>query len=101
MTTPRLRTLAAIINADPRGIFTAEISVAHVSTDRHPKGVRWRISGKGRTGNRLIVKEHDGTGGVKIVLDHNSAETYRRNEEVVDWMNRNGIKVPQTRETRQ
>ncbi len=44
--------------------------------------------GKGRTGTRLIVRWrnlsfHDPR---SRVLDHNAAETYRRNEEVEDWL---------------
>ena len=85
---PRLKTLAEKINADGR--FTATIERGYCNTDRHPKGVRWRIPGKGRRGNRLIVK--DKLMG-NVVLDHNSAETYRYNGEVVEWMRRNKIKL--------
>lgn len=85
---PRLKKLAEIINASGR--FTAKIERGYCNTDRHPKGVRWRIPGKGRHGNRLIVK--DKLGGL-VVLDHNAAETYRHNGEVVEWMRRNKIKV--------
>ena len=76
----RLKVLAAIINAS--GKFTAEVVRGYCNTDRHPKGVRWRIPGKGRVGNRIIVKDLQGV----VVLDHNAAMTYRTNSEVEYWM---------------
>lgn len=79
---PKLKTLAAIINAD--GKFTATIVEGHCNTDRKIPGTRMRHPGKGRVGNRLIVKDKKGN----VVLDHNAAETYRHNGEVVEWMRR-------------
>lgn len=83
---PKLKTLAEKINADSR--FIATIQRGYCNTDRKIPGTRLRHPGKGREGNRLIVK----MGGV-VVLDHNAAETYRYNGEVVSWMRQNGIKV--------
>jgi hypothetical protein len=87
MRAPRLKRLAEIINATGR--FTATIEPGYCNTDRKPKGVRWRIPGKGRRGNRLIVRWANG----EVALNHNSAETYRHNGEVVEWMRQNKIKV--------
>ena len=59
----------------------------YCNTDR--KVGRLRAPGKGRRGNRLIVQDDAG----KVVLDHNSAETYRYNGEVeywlTDWLEKN------------
>lgn len=85
---PRLKRLAEIINATGR--FTASIERGYCNTDRKVRGSRLRWPGKGRTGNRLIVK--DKLMG-NVVLDHNAAETYRENSEVVEWMRQNKIKL--------
>jgi hypothetical protein len=53
----------------------------------HDEPPRWRASkigrlrwpGKGRWGNRLVVKRKRGGA---VLLDHNGAETYRCNDEV-------------------
>ena len=74
----RLKTLAKEINKLPG--YTAEIVRGYCNTDR--KIGRLRSPGKGRYGNRLIVKNKEG----KVVLDHNAAETYRTNEEVEEWL---------------
>lgn len=59
----------------------AEVVEGYCNTDRHPKGVGWRIPGKGRRGNRLIVwRDKD------KIIDHNAAQTYRNNKEVVRAM---------------
>jgi hypothetical protein len=89
MRAPRLRKLADIINADGR--FNAIIEPGYCNTDRKPKGLRYITrKGKGRIGNRLIVR--DKLLGTKV-LDHNAAETYRHNGEVVEWMKANKIKL--------
>lgn len=54
------------------------------STDRHPRGVRWRIPGKGRRGLRIEVYAPDGT----LVLEHDTSATYRTVCEAVDKANR-------------
>ena len=82
MRTPRLKELAAAIEEKFPDLI-ATIERGYCNTDRNPAGVSWRIAGKGRWGNRLIVRER-ATG--TVVLDHNSAETYRYNEQVVDWI---------------
>lgn len=74
----RLKQIADWINTNLPG-YTAEITSGYYNTDR--KAGRLRIPGKGRTGNRLIVRE----AGV-VVLDHNSAVPYRRNDEVEKWL---------------
>ena len=55
--------------------YTFRIEQGECNTDR--KSGRLRIPGKGRTGTRLIVELKR-----KRVIDHNGAETYRRNDEV-------------------
>lgn len=87
MRAPRLAKLAEVINADGR--FVATIEAGYCNTDRHPKGVRWRIPGKGRRGNKLVVKNKSG----ETVFTHNAAETYRHNSEVVRWMDEVGVKA--------
>ena len=79
----RLKTLAAIINTCD--CCVAEIVPGFSNTDR--KIGRLRHAGKGRRGNRLIVKDLTG----RVVLDHNSAETYRSNSEVEAWIVLHGI----------
>ena len=76
----RLKTLAKEIER----LFPdlkAEIVKGYCNTDR--KIGRLRSPGKGREGNRLIVRQRVSGG---VVLDHNSAETYRTNEEVEDFI---------------
>lgn len=75
----RLKQIAEWINANMPS-YTAEIAEGYCNTDR--KAGRLRIPGKGRYGNRLIARKAGA-----VVLDHNSAETYRRNEEVEQWLN--------------
>lgn len=48
--------------------YRVEVRKSWSSTDREPRGVRWRISGKGRTGLRIEVFAPDG----KLVLDHDT-----------------------------
>lgn len=81
----RLKTIAEWMNTNMPG-YTAEIREGFCNTDR--KCGRLRIPGKGRYGNRLIVRKQG-----DIVLDHNSAETYRTNEEVEDWLKRETKKL--------
>jgi hypothetical protein len=85
---PRLAKLAEIIKATGR--FQVEVTQGYCNTDRKPKGLRYITrKGKGRTGTRLIVRWANGD----LALDHNAAETYRSNNEVVEWMRQNGIKL--------
>lgn len=74
----RLKTLAQEINTIEG--LTAEVVEGFFNTDR--KVGRLRRPGKGRYGNRLIVRDAQGN----IILDHNGAETYRTNEEVENWL---------------
>ena len=77
--TPRLKTIAKMINENMPG-YAAEIVKGYCNTDRKMAGTRLRWPGKGRTGNRIIVKK-DGV----VIFDHNGAETYRCNQEVMGW----------------
>jgi len=85
----RARRLAAIvnwINANLPDLF-AEITEGYCNTDRQIG--RLRHPGKGRHGNRLIVRVRSAR---KLfsewprLLDHNSAQTYRNNGEVEQWL---------------
>ena len=78
----RLKALAKYINESwPE--YEAKILEGYCDTDR--KIGRLRIQGKGRTGNRLVVRRIEDKA---CVLDHNSSETYRRNDEVEYWIKR-------------
>lgn len=75
----RLATIARDINDNIDG-FTATVERGYCSTDR--KVGRLRVPGNGRYGSRLVVRNADGN----VVLDHNSAIPYRRNDEVETWL---------------
>lgn len=88
MKTPRLAVLAAQIEAAFPDLSAVVYPKGHpfggyCNTDRMIRGTRLRHPGKGRRGSRLIVR-------VKAtgcdVLNHNAAETYRRNSDVVAWI---------------
>lgn len=95
---PRLATIAKWIN--DHTTMVAEVKRSHVSTDRKHSGSRLSWPGKGRSGNRIKVWEDEAhwrnnptgyfpVGDSKLrapLLDHDSAETYRRNCEVVRWL---------------
>lgn len=74
---PRLLTMAKAINRLTK--FRAEIVPGYCNTDRKIPGTRLRRKGKGRRGNRLIVKDECG----RVVIDHNGTETYRTNDEAL------------------
>jgi len=76
----RLATIAKEINEVTP--YTATIVRGYCNTDRKIAGTRLRWPGKGREGNRLIVRDEGGN----VVLDHNAAETYRMNSEVEEWL---------------
>lgn len=77
----KLKTIAEWINKNTK--YTATIRKSHCNTDRKPKGFRYITSkGKGRWGYLLEVKNAKG----EIIYDHDSAETYRTNAEVEEWI---------------
>ncbi len=78
----RLKAIATYINATHGDALVAEIVTGFCNTDRKIAGTRLRRPGKGRYGNRLIVKDKAG----KVLIDHNAAETYRSNYEVESWL---------------
>lgn len=80
--TPRLKTLAQQIEKEFPDL-TATLEQGYCNTDRHIPGTRLRHIGKGRYGNKLVVRRRD-TG--EPVYTHNAAETYRNNGEVVWWI---------------
>lgn len=102
-----LKQLARLIEAAfPDLVATAEPGRGYCNTDRDIPGTRLRRPGKGRTGTLLTVRRrlpktcsgrsHDYRLGEScsycgerrdgIVFQHNAAETYRRNQDVVDWI---------------
>ncbi len=83
----RLKQIADEIN-QKFPLLVATIEKGHCNTDREIKGTRLRRPGKGRTGNRIIVrwKNLPTLDPRSVVLDHNSAETYRYNGEVERWL---------------
>lgn len=87
--TPRLAELARQIEAEFQELET-RIEKGYCNTDRKIPGTRLRRPGKGRRGNRLIVfmRGTDRFWRENVVLDHNAAETYRCNDDVVRWMER-------------
>jgi hypothetical protein len=74
-----LAELARSINALDNG-YVATCAKSHSSTDSQIPGTRLRRQGKGRNGNRLIVKDPKGA----VVLDHDTSETYRNVMEAED-----------------
>ena len=78
----RLKTIAKWINENVPEL-NATVQPSTYSTDRKIGRLRW--PGKGRKGNRLIVTRKRGD---VVIIDHNSAETYRTNAEVEEWLAR-------------
>lgn len=74
---PTLKQMAAFIKEQ----FGYQTTIEKVEENTDRKIGRLRRPGKGRVGNRLVVK-HRG----HVILDHNSAETYRHNTEVAEWI---------------
>jgi len=104
---PRLSVIATWINEHTT--MLAEVGQGFCSTDRKLAGTRLIHKGKGRTGSRLKVfecaahkqelidrpyhpfypKTHENRKyPCQPLLDHNAAETYRQNSEVVAWLQR-------------
>jgi hypothetical protein len=89
---PRLATIAAWVNQHTT--LSAWIDSGFCDTDRKIPGTRIRRPGKGRYGNRLLVVSDKSFAGRQqgwnreyrnaLVVDHNAAETYRHNGEVID-----------------
>lgn len=94
---PSLTQLAEFIN-DEFPMFDAKVQASWSSTDRQLAGTRFRKPGKGRRGNRIIVRATEAvkiTGMMRrqdefnpgdIVFQHDGSETYRRNSEVAAWI---------------
>lgn len=77
----RLPTIAKWINENTD--HKAVIDEGYCNTDRTPRGFRYITHlGKGRYGNRIKVTNPNN----EVVLEHNSAETYRMNYEVEQWL---------------
>lgn len=88
---PRLKAICTWINEHTK--LVAQIGEGYYNTDRHIPGTRLRSIGRNIVGNRLMVfrnrseqRQHGGVVGRGTLLDHNAAETYRRNWEVVYWL---------------
>ncbi len=83
----RLKTLAEEINR-LFPVFIATIEAGFCNTDRKITGTRLRRPGKGRRGNRLVVRWRalPALDPRSSVFSHNAAETYRSNAEVERWL---------------
>lgn len=90
---PRLATIARWVNEQFPG-WEAHVERGYCNTDRKIGRLRW--PGKGRRGTRLIVRERGQSALSRdgLVLDHNAAETYRHNGEVLDWFLGAGGRLP-------
>lgn len=77
----RLSTIAKWINENLPELRAVVVD-GYCNTDRKIGRLRW--PGKGRYGNRLVVRR--ATAPYAIVKDHNAAETYRSNDEVERWL---------------
>lgn len=78
---PRLKTIVKWINKNTD--YRAYLTEGYCNTDR--KIGRLRSPGRGRWGNEIHIFDHTG----REIFVHNSAETYRHNYEVVDWVKEN------------
>lgn len=100
---PRLKKIAEWVN-EHTTLF-AEMERGYCNTDQKIAGTRLRRPGKGRRGTRLKVWANMGHRlsavtiittkkekklrekyGLYPLLDHNAAETYRSNDEVIYWL---------------
>jgi len=88
---PRLPTLARFIR-ETWPELDVKLEPWTTNTDRKIPGSRLRIPGRGRKGNLLTVREleHCARGHriERLLLRHESGETYRHNGEVCDWIMR-------------
>ena len=75
---PRLKTLASIINEFIDG-YTAKIRSSYY-TSSTPTG-RYCIDGVTRSATMLTIQGENG-----YIKRHNSAEAYRSNYDIVDWI---------------
>ena len=106
MKAPRLKALARQIEEEfPDLRAVAEPGGGYCNTDRNIPGTRLRHPGKGRRGTLLTVWSrdvwpHDTVPMTRdrIYYQHNAAETYRNNEDVIDWIaaekRRRGLAAP-------
>lgn len=88
---PRLSVIAAWVNANTA--LVAQMDRVYCNTGR--KAGRLRIPGKGRNGTRILIAKSaeamrayhlTGRNHAPLLLDHNAAETYRCNADVVRWL---------------
>jgi len=78
-----LKKLAEWINENSKE-YKAEIVEGYCNTDRQLyAGSRIRVPGQGRYGNKIVIRDRKSN---KVVKEHNSAETYRRNYEIEEWV---------------
>jgi len=85
----KLKTIAEWINGNSDE-YRAYITEGYCNTDRKISGTRLRHPGKGRYGKVISIfhcpKKRK---GMELVFTHNSAETYRTNDEVEGWVKAN------------
>jgi hypothetical protein len=77
----RLTQIVVLINGLSNG-YTATVEPSTYSADRKYPGQRYRFPGKVHRGNELTIR--DPKGGV--VFSHNTADSYRRNGEILRWV---------------
>jgi hypothetical protein len=77
---PRLVDLAAFVNENLPG-WTAKVESWSYTPDKAPQGVRFRIDGRKRTGNRFTLYA-PWSPSYRPFHYHNSMEPYRRNSDV-------------------
>ncbi len=93
----RLKVIAAEIN-EKYPLLIATIEKGYCNTDRKLAGTRLIHRGKGRTGNHLVVRwrKLSVLDPKSRIFDHNSAETYRTNDEVERWLVNEAPKLKRT-----
>jgi hypothetical protein len=83
---PRLATIVRWVNEHTSLIATLE--AWRTNTDRKYSGQRYVFPGKGRAGKRLLIfaRSADALNSSLALFSHHSGETYRRNSDVVRWL---------------
>lgn len=98
-----LKALALVIERQFQDLVAIAYPANHplggfCNTDRKIPGTRCRRVGKGRRGTRLVVttrpgRHHpSGLADNVQVFEHNAAQTYRTNQDVVEWIRREELR---------
>lgn len=90
-----LHAIADMINAGTaQHGYHACVSAGYYSTDSVYAGTRIRRVGKGREGLQIVIYKYAGQ-----VLRHNGADPCRRNEEVLEWVEKTLGRIWETQAT--